>query len=102
MPGPRAAFKTMQRNPNPNSACVCSPNSRVVDCAGPYTVFTHSESMNARAPHIVVGDRCMRAGVEKAHPGAFKVKTVTVVEPAPEVDVEAVLAAVRAELTSAA
>lgn len=98
MPGARAAFKIVRKNPNPGGQCVCSPNSRVTDCQPPYCVWTHSESMNVRAPHIVVGDGCMRRGVEKAHPGAFKVPEPVVVTEYAPLDVEAVLASVRASL----
>jgi hypothetical protein len=90
----------MQKNPNPRGACACNPLGKVVDCTGPYCVFTHLELSDPRQPHVVVGDKCMRRGVEKAHPGAFKVQTVEVeVERAP-VDIEAVVAAVRNSLVA--
>lgn len=101
MPGPRAAFKIMSRNPNPRQACACNPNGKVVDCQGPYSVWTASESMNVRQPHIVIGDACMRRAVARANPDAFKVKTVTVEVEREPVDVEAVVAAVRASLPDA-
>lgn len=92
----------MSRNPNPGEQCACSPHGKVVGCNGPFLVLTHTEAMNPRAPHIVIGSDCMKRGVEKLHPGAFKVKTVEVRVPAPETDVEAVLAAVRAALPTPA
>lgn len=95
MPGPRVAFKRMTRNPNPNEACACSPNSKVADCCGPFLVLTHSESMNVRAPHIVIGTHCMRQGMEKLHPGAFKVETVTVEVEGPKPDVDGIIATLR-------
>ena len=97
MPGARAAIKVMHKNPNPGGQCACSPNSKIMDCKPPYCVFVNSESMNVRAPNFVVGSECMRAGVTKMHPTAFKVKT-EVVEVQQTVDVEAIIAKVRAAL----
>lgn len=99
MPGPRVAIKIVQKNPNPRGACACSPHSKVVDCEPPYCVFTHIEAADPRQPHIVVGDRCMRAGVEKAHPGAFKVPEPVVVVEQAEVDVDKIIENVRRMLT---
>ena len=101
MPGPRAAFTVTSKNANPRGACVCSPNSKVVDCEGPFITWTHSESMNARQPHIVMGLKCAMRAVARANPDAFKVKTVTVEVEREPVDVEAVVAAVRASLPDA-
>jgi hypothetical protein len=99
LPGPRVAIKTVKKNPNPGGQCACSPNSKVMDCQPPYCVFTHSESMNVRAPHIVVSSACMRAGVAKMHPGAFDVPEPEIVEvPIPAEDIEATIARIRAAL----
>lgn len=62
MPGPRCHFRVNKaKNPNPAGGCFCSPDSKLVDCKGPYIVGTHAELMNPRQPYVVIGSGCVRA-----------------------------------------
>lgn len=96
MPGPRTQVKWLQRNPNPSGACACSPTSQITDCNPPYCVWTSSESMHVRSPHIVTSMECMKGAMRRKDRNIFEPETVEVpVEREPTVD-EAVAVVLKA------
>lgn len=73
MPGPRANFKMMAKNPNPRGGCLCSPSGKVTDCCGPFAVANGAEMYDPRNGQAVIGAGCILALARKAAPEAFRV-----------------------------
>lgn len=61
----RSLFKILAKNPNTrNRKCACG--GPFADCTGPYAVFSGSENMDPRNPHVVVSYACASRFVMKA------------------------------------
>lgn len=61
----REAFFVSDTNPNDvcgGRGCACSP-SHVADCVGPFAVFPGNEMDSIYSPHVVLGEKCLRAAV---------------------------------------
>lgn len=59
----REDFFVTDTNPNDVSGgrgCACSPG-HVSDCVGPFVVFPGNEMDSILSPHVVLGEKCLRA-----------------------------------------
>lgn len=85
---PRAHFKILSRSPNTRGGCLCSPNGKLVDCVGPYIVFTSAEMMDVRNPSPVLSAACAIAALDKVSkrsdaPASLKPASVPLPAPTP-------------------
>lgn len=61
-------FSLNDKNPNDTTGgggCVCSPDRKATGCDGPFVVFHAAESESNLSPHVVIGERCLRAAARK-------------------------------------
>lgn len=61
----REDFYVSDTNPNDvcgGRGCACSPG-HVTDCVGPFVVFPGNEMDSVLSPHVVLGEKCLRAAV---------------------------------------
>jgi len=59
----REDFFVSDTNPNDvcgGRGCACSPG-HVTDCVGPFVVFPGNEMDSVLSPHVVLGEKCLRA-----------------------------------------